>query len=136
MPAPTMNTARPSNASSSQPISAENRRPATTARGNARPLEAPPSAPRPQAPQQPQQQAAPPQQSAQQWGDATDNPDDNATRVEVNPLLRPPPPQPPKAPDPPPQQTKPERQPTVTVGNSAIGVRSKKVVPLDDTRKR
>ena len=27
-------------------------------------------------------------------------------------------------------------RPTVTVGNSAIGVRSKKVVPLDDTRKR
>lgn len=132
----TMEVPRPT----SQPISAENRRPSTTARGNARPLEAPPSAPRPQPPQATPQAPPqpPPQQSAQQWGDATDNPDDNATRVEVNPLLRPPPQQPPQAPpqQPPPQQARPERPPTVTVGNSAIGVRSKKVVPLDDTRKR
>lgn len=101
-----------------QPISEENRRPSTVGRGNARPLEAP-------APKQPQAPANSPLDG-----------DDNATRVEVNPLLRPAPT--PPAPPPTPVQTSPAppRQPTVTVGNSAVGVRSKKVVPLDDTRKR
>ena len=117
-------------------ISEENRRPSTVARGNARPLEAPPSTPRPSSNSQPQPVAQP--QLSPLDGD------DNATRVEVNPLLRPPPAAPGLAtppttqpmPQPPPTQQQPPRQPTVTVGNSAVGVRSKKVVPLDDTRKR
>ena len=138
--APTIQTQRPT----SQPISAENRRPSTVGRGNARPLEAPPRAPRP--PSQPQQSAPPaqPPKPPQAWAEPTDAPhadplDDNATRVELNPLLKPPPPAPPAQPTPPQvtaPQSPPHRPPTVTVGNSAIGVRSKRVVPLDDTRKR
>ncbi len=109
--------------------SIERRRPATVARGNARPLEAPPSVPRPTAPPTPPAAAAP------SWQDATGEiPEGDfveRTRVEAPPQ-RPTTPAPPgpgpstsSPPSPPPQ-------PTVQVGGGAVGVRSKRVVPLDD----
>lgn len=99
--------------------SLERRRPATVARGNARPLEVPPSVPRPTA--------APPAADAPSWQDATGEiPEGDSierTRVEA----------PPQRPPAPPAQ--PPRQPTVQVGGGAVGVRSKRVVPLDDPKR-
>jgi serine/threonine-protein kinase len=109
--------------------SLERRRPATVARGNARPLEVPPSAPRPGV--------APlvaPASTAPSWQDATgeisefDRPDH--TRVEAQ-LPRP---ATPATPTPAPQ-VQPPRQPTVQIGGGGVGVRSKRVVPLDDPKR-
>jgi hypothetical protein len=109
--------------------SLERRRPATVARGNARPLEEPPSTPRPGV--------APlvaPATAAPSWQEATgeisefDRPDH--TRVEAQ-LPRP---MTPSTPAPPPQ-AQPPRQPTVQVGGGGVGVRSKRVVPLDEPKR-
>ncbi len=106
--------------------SAERRRPATVARGNARPLEAVPSVPRPAAAPPPSDPLPAPPSSAQ-WGEATGEiPADMADRTRIEP-----PPQRPVTP--PPQQ--PPRPATVQVGGSAVGVRSKRVVPLDDPKR-
>ncbi len=118
----------------SESSSSASRRPATVARGNARPLEEIPRAPKASSGPVP---AQPPQQAQQQQSGSPTNGtagDDNATRVEANPLLRPPPTPLPPAPTTSSSSSTPK--PTVTVGNSSGGVKSKRVVPLDDTRKR
>ncbi len=113
--------------SQSQSQSSSSRRPATVARGNARPLEALPSMPRPSAPP-PQQPAA----SAPVWespsGLASDMND--KTRIEPIPTARPAP----TSPQATPPTSSPPRAPTVQVGGSSVGVRSKRVVPLDDPK--
>ena len=89
-----------------------NQRPATMAHGNARALQASPAT----------------------WQDATGVEGDSATRIEANPLLAAPqrPNTPGQAPAP---QPAPPRTPTVQVGGASLGGK-KKVVPLDDPRKR
>jgi eukaryotic-like serine/threonine-protein kinase len=108
--------------------SLERRRPATVARGNARPLEAPPSVPRPTA-----APPTPPAAITPSWQDATGEIPEGEfierTRVEA-------PPQRPTTPAPTtPAPPAPPRQPTVQVGGGAVGVRSKRVVPLDDPKR-
>ncbi len=118
--------------SQSQSQSQSQRRPATVARGNARPLEALPSMPRPSSapttpakkPTSTQHPSAP--AAAPAWERASELANDmsDKTRIEPAPTARPQPPQPTGSPAP--------RMPTVQVGGSSIGVRSKRVVPLDD----
>ena len=113
----------------SQSQSSSSRRPATVARGNARPLEALPSMPRPSAPPVPQ---APPA-SAPVWESPSDLQQDmnDKTRIEPIPTARPAAATAPQSPQP---TSTPPRAPTVQVGGSAVGVRSKRVVPLDDPK--
>ncbi len=112
--------------------SGERRRPATVARGNARPLEAVPSVPRPSAaptpePLPPAPVTPPTAPVTPQWGEATGEiPADMADRTRIEPA-----PQRPTTPAP----AQPPRQPTVQVGSSAVGARSKRVVPLDDLKR-
>ena len=124
----------------SQPISAENRRPSTVARGNARPLEEQPIPSVVALNQRPPSQPAPAAPAPNQYPPQPEEPhtpvfdpfEDKATSVEFNPLQ--PKPEPIRVV--PSAALPPQRPPTVTVGNSAVGGRSKKVVPLTDTRKR
>jgi hypothetical protein len=66
----------------------------------------------------------------QGWGDATGDGPPDATRIESSPMLN----APPRAEGKPPPAP-PTRAPTVQVGGASVGGK-KKVVPLDDTRKR
>ena len=106
--------------------SSSSRRGATVARGNARPLEALPSMPRPSAPTPP---VAPPA-STPVWESTTELAAymNDKTRVEPIHTARP---VVPTSPQSPPPTSTPPRAPTVQV-DSAVGVRSKRVVPLDD----
>jgi hypothetical protein len=122
------------------PTSPGNRRPATVARGNARPIEALPSVPRPNQPPPPSAPPPPSPQCAAAWQEATgESPEHNPDRTRIEPAsTRPPAPASPASPDPPP--TSPSaapnpRPPTVQVGGGNVGVRSKRVVPLDDPKR-
>ena len=123
--------------------SEERRRPATVARGNARPLESVPSIPRPSAsrPVVPPT-SAPSSAPVPTWQESTGEMPGYTDRTRIEPLPQWPlvPTAPvtaaPTAPTTPamtPTQP-PPRQPTVQVGGSAVGVRSKRVVPLDEPK--
>ena len=126
--------------------SEERRRPATVARGNARPLESVPSIPRPSAsrPVVPPT-SAPSSAPVPTWQESTGEMPGYTDRTRIEPLPQWPlvptapvtaTPTAPTAPTTPamtPTQP-PPRQPTVQVGGSAVGVRSKRVVPLDEPK--
>ena len=125
--------------------SEERRRPATVARGNARPLESVPSIPRPSA----SRPAVPPTSAPSSapvptWQESTGEMPGftDCTRIEPVPqwpLVPTAPvtatPTAPTAPTTPAPTQPPPRQPTVQVGGSAVGVRSKRVVPLDEPKR-
>ena len=127
--------------------SQERRRPATVARGNARPLEEVPPMPRPAAPVPahassgpvPVAAPVPAPSSTPTWQESTGEMPDYGDRTRIEPApqrpVTPPPAQPPVSQPPTPAAQPPPRQPTIQVGGSAVGVRSKRVVPLDDPKR-